>query len=88
MTRLERRDGYLWAQLPKRGLPFLVSATWIGYEQHAYVWAGFGVWTQLWASITLPLAWGLSWRAIRQGRGYLAAVVAVAVTTALHYETG
>ena len=68
--------------------PFLVSATGIGYEQHAYVWAGFGVWTQLWASMTLPLAWGLSWRAIRQGRGYAAAVVAVAITAALHYETG
>jgi len=68
--------------------PFLVGATGIGYEQHAYVWAGFGVWTQLWASMTLPLAWGLSWRAIRQGRGFLAAVAAVAVTTALHYETG
>ncbi|MGO9883198.1 MAG: hypothetical protein ACLPV4_09300, partial [Solirubrobacteraceae bacterium] len=68
--------------------PFVFSATGIGYEQHAYVWAGFGVWTQLWASMTLPLAWGLSWRAIRQGRGFLAAVAAVAVTTALHYETG
>ena len=50
--------------------PFLVSATGVGYEQHAYVWTGFGVWTQLWASWTLPLAWGLSWRAIRDGRGY------------------
>ncbi len=68
--------------------PFLVSATGIGYEQRAYVWAGFGVWTQLWASMTLPLAWGLCWRAIRQGRGYLAAVAAVTLTTALHYETG
>ncbi|MBV9819954.1 MAG: hypothetical protein JOZ07_16605 [Solirubrobacterales bacterium] len=68
--------------------PFLVSAIGIGYEQHAYVWTGFGVWTQLWASMTLPLAWGLSWRAIRQARGYLAAVAAVALTTALHYETG
>ncbi|HTX32309.1 MAG TPA: YfhO family protein [Solirubrobacteraceae bacterium] len=68
--------------------PFLVSATGIGYEQRAYVWAGFGVWTQLWGSMTLPLAWGLSWRAIRRGRGYSAAVAAVAVTTALHYETG
>ena len=56
--------------------PFLVSATGVGYEQHAYVWTGFGVWTQLWASWTLPLAWGLSWRAIRDGRGYLRAVAA------------
>src|SRR5579859_6214046 len=47
--------------------PFLVSATGIGYEQSAYVWTGYGVWTQLWASLTLPLAWGRSWRAIRDG---------------------
>ena len=55
--------------------PFLVSATGVGYEQHAYVWTGFGVWTQLWASWTLPLAWGFSWRAIRDGRGYFRAVL-------------
>src|ERR1700733_14691158 len=68
--------------------PFLVSATGVGYEQHAYVWTGFGVSTQLWASWTLPLAWGWSWRAIRDGRGYLAAVLLTALTVALHFETG
>ena len=68
--------------------PFLVSAAGVGYEQHAYVWTGFGVWTQLWASWTLPLAWGLSWRAIRDGRGYLPAVLLTALTVALHFETG
>jgi hypothetical protein len=68
--------------------PFLVSVTGVGYEQHAYAWTGFGVWTQLWASWTLPLAWGWSWRAIRDGRGYLAAVLLTALTVALHFETG
>jgi hypothetical protein len=68
--------------------PFLMSATGVGYEQHAYVWIGYGVWTQLWASWTLPLAWGLSWRAIRDGRGYLTAVLFTALTIALHFETG
>jgi hypothetical protein len=68
--------------------PFLVSAIGVGYEQHAYVWTGFGVWTQLWASWTLPLAWGFSWRAIRDGRGYLRAVLLTALTVALHFETG
>jgi len=68
--------------------PFLVSATGIGYEQHAYVWVGFGVWTQLWASLTLPLAWGFSWRAIRQGRNLCAAVALMSLTIALHFETG
>jgi hypothetical protein len=36
----------------------------------------------------LPLAWGLSWRAIRDGRGYFAAVLLTALTVALHFETG
>ena len=68
--------------------PFLVSATGVGFEQHAYVWTGFGVWTQLWAPWTLPLAWGYSWRAIRDGRGYVRAVLLTALTVALHFETG
>ena len=68
--------------------PFLMSATGVGYEQQAYLWTGFGVWTQLWASWTLPLAWGWSWRAIRDGRGYLRAVLLTALTVALHFETG
>jgi hypothetical protein len=68
--------------------PFLSSATGVGYDQHAYLWTGFGVWTQLWASWTLPLAWGYSWRAIREGRGYLKAVLVTALTVALHFETG
>jgi hypothetical protein len=68
--------------------PFLVSATGVGYEQHAYLWTGFGVWTQLWAMWTLPLAWGLGWRAIRDGRGYFGAVLLTALTVALHFETG
>jgi hypothetical protein len=68
--------------------PFLASAAGVGYEQHAYVWTGFGVWTQLWAMWTLPLAWGFSWRAIRHGRGYLWAVLFTGLTVALHFETG
>jgi hypothetical protein len=68
--------------------PFLMSAPGVGYEQGAYVWLGYGVWTQLWAMWTLPLAWGLSWRAIRDGRGYLAAILLTSLTVALHFETG
>ncbi len=68
--------------------PFLVSSTGVGYEAHAYVWTGFGVWTQLWAMWTLPLAWGFSWRAIRDGHGYLPAVLFTALTMAMHFETG
>jgi hypothetical protein len=68
--------------------PFLMSAAGIGYETTAYVWAGFGVWTQLWASWTLPLAWGFTYRALSNRRAVLPAVVFIALTVALHFETG
>jgi hypothetical protein len=68
--------------------PFLASVTGVAYEQHAYVWIGYGVWTQLWAMWTLPLAWGFSWRAIREGRGCFRAVLLTALTVCLHFETG
>lgn len=78
-----------WAAAASAALsPFLMSRVGIGYEQGAYIWDGYGLWTQLWASFTLPLAWGLSWRAIDRGRGYCAAIALVSVTIALHYETG
>ena len=68
--------------------PFLASAAGIGYETKAYVWVGYGVWTQLWASWTLPLAWGFTYRAVSSLRAALPAVLFIMVTVALHYETG
>jgi len=68
--------------------PFLVSAIGVGYEPKAYVWIGYGVWAQLWASWTLPLAWAFTWRAMSSRRAILPAVVFVALTMAFHFETG
>ena len=68
--------------------PFLASAAGIGYETKAYVWVGYGVWTQLWASWTLPLAWGFTYRALSSLRAALLAVLFIMLTVALHYETG
>ncbi len=68
--------------------PFLASAAGIGYETKAYVWIGYGVWTQLWASWTLPLAWGFTYRALSTLRGAFFAVLFIMLTVALHYETG
>jgi hypothetical protein len=70
--------------------PFLASAAGIGYETKAYVWVGYGVWTQLWASWTLPLAWGFTYRALagRRGPSAFFAVLFIMLTVALHYETG
>ena len=68
--------------------PFLSSAAGIGYETKAYVWVGYGVWTQLWASWTLPLAWAFTFRALRSLRAAFPAVLFIMLTVALHFETG
>lgn len=68
--------------------PFVVSAPGLGYEQSSYLWIGYGLWTQLWGMWLLPLAWGLSSRAIREGRAYFAAVITVSLTMAVHFMTG
>lgn len=68
--------------------PFLMSATGVGYEPKAYIWIGWGVWTQLCASWALPLAWACTWRALSSRRAVLPAVVFTALTVALHFETG
>jgi len=68
--------------------PLLMSAVGVGYEAKAYVWIGYGVWAQLWASWMLPLAWAFTWRAMSSRRAVLPAAVFVALTTAMHFETG
>jgi hypothetical protein len=68
--------------------PLAVSAPGLGHEYGSYVWHGYGVWSQLWGMWTLPLAWGLSWRAVSRGEGYASAALAVAATVCFHFIAG
>ena len=69
--------------------PFLVSATGVGYEQHAYLWTGFGVWTQLWAIVDAAAGVGLrAGGRSATGAATSRAVLLTALTVALHFETG
>jgi Gpi18-like mannosyltransferase len=68
--------------------PLLVSASGYGYEHGSYTWRGYGVYSQLWAMWLLPLAWGLTWRAVAYGKRYAAAAAALALTIACHFITG
>ena len=68
--------------------PWLISVPLVGYEQKAYIWIGYGVWAQLCASWTLPFAWAYTWRAIGDRRYAFRAVLFIALTVALHFETG
>ena len=70
--------------------PLLVSVTGYGYEFFSYTWLGNGLWSQEWGMFLLPLAWGLSWRAVQgTGRGrYALAALVVGLTIAMHFLTG
>ncbi len=68
--------------------PLIVSQPGLGYEWGSYVWRGYGTWTQLWGMWLLPLAWGLSWRAVENGRRFALAALALALTVAVHLLTG
>src|SRR5436190_13930419 len=68
--------------------PLIVSAPGYGYEHGSYTFRGFGVYSQLWAMWLLPLAWGLTWRAVAHGKRYAAAAAALALTIACHFITG
>jgi len=61
----------------------------LGYENGSYTWGGSaGVWTQLWGMWLLPLAWGLSWRAVARNGSYALAAGVNALTLACHFITG
>ncbi len=67
--------------------PLLFSVTGYGFEHESYVAIGNGLWDQLWAMWTLPLAWGFSWRFISQRRHMFGAVLTLALTIAFHFVT-
>src|SRR5262249_5243333 len=68
--------------------PLIVSTPGYGFEHASYVWQGYGVYSQLWAMWLMPLALGVSWRAVARGRLYAVAALAVALTIACHFIAG
>lgn len=68
--------------------PLIASAPTLGYEWGSYAWRGYGTWTQLWGMWLLPIAWGLSARAVTRGRSTAWAALVVGMTVAVHLLTG
>ncbi len=65
--------------------PLLFSVTGRGFEDQAYNWLGSGLWSELWAMWSLPLALGFCWRYVSK-RQYLFGAVAITVLTiAFHF---
>jgi hypothetical protein len=78
-----------WTAVPAAAIsPLLVSTPGYGYEHGSYTWQGYGIYGQLWGMWLLPIAWGLTWRAVTRGKHYAAAALALALTIACHFITG
>ena len=65
-----------------------VSVTGYGNELGSYTWRGYGMYPQLWGMWLMPIALGLAWRAVDQGRRPVLAGVAVGVTVLSHAIVG
>lgn len=63
------------------------TLTGYGYEIGSYLWRGNGLWAQLFGMVLLPLALGLAWRRIDQGKSRRSAPVALAGLVAVHFIT-
>lgn len=68
--------------------PLLFSVTGRGFEPQAYSWLGSGLWSELWAMWSLPLALGFSWRYVSQRRYLFGAVFFLSATIAFHFLMG
>lgn len=65
--------------------PLIFSVTGRGFEHQAYLWLGSGLWSELWAMWTLPLAVAFSWRYVQERRFLFPAVFFMAATIAFHF---
>ena len=59
-----------------------------GFGFSSYVFSGFGLYSQLWGMMLIPPALALSYRVLREGRGYFWATVLLAATLMSHLLYG
>jgi hypothetical protein len=78
-------------RLPSAGAavvaPLLVSTTGYGFELGSYLSRGYGVYSQLFGMVLMPIAFGAAWRAISTGRHLATAAGLLALTIASHLLT-
>jgi hypothetical protein len=67
--------------------PLLFTVTGRGFGHQSYIWIGSGLWSQLWAMWTLPLAWAFSWRYVSQRKSLFPAVLMLSLSIVLHFLT-
>src|SRR5256886_15609439 len=68
--------------------PLLLSTPAYGYEHGSCTWQGYGIYGQLWGMWLLPIAWGLTWRAVSRGKHHGAEAVPLVLAAAFQFVTG
>ena len=59
-----------------------------GFDYASYVWSGYGLYTQLWGMVLLPLALSQNYRVLRTGSGYAWAAGLLAALALSHLVLG
>ena len=59
-----------------------------GFSYRSYTFAGWGLYTQLWGMVLLPPTLAVSYRVLREGRGYFWATLLLAATLMSHLLYG
>ena len=68
--------------------PLITSNLGIGFENHAYTWIGYGLFTPAFGMWMLPLSWAMTYRAL-DDRRFAPGCIALGVGTIFfHFETG
>ena len=85
-----RRFGFDLLSAAMGGLVASLAATngLYGLGFASYVFRGFGLYTQLWAMVLLPLSLALSYQVLREGRGYFWATLLLTATLMSHLMYG
>jgi len=68
--------------------PLIATDGILGLDFRSYVFRGWGLYTQLWAMVLMPPALALSYRVLRDGRGYFWATLFLAATLMSHLLYG
>ena len=61
---------------------------WGGFDYANYTFTGYGLYTQLWGMVLLPLALAFGYQTIKTGQGYFWATVLLSATLMSHLITG
>lgn len=85
-----RRFGFDRLPAAMAGLlaPLVATNGLYGLDLTSYVWGGYGLYTQLWGMLLLPLALAQGYATLREGRGYAGATLLLAVTLLSHLVLG